>query len=354
MLSRPRAARLLPAALVLFAFGLLLPSRLVGEETAQKPVKMIFDTDLGNDVDDTMAVSVIHALVNRSECELLAVTVTKDNPFAGPCIDVLNTFYGRGDIPIGTVRNGVTPDDGKYLRQIVTATDNGKPRFPHKLQSGADAPEAVSLLRKTLAAQEDGSVVVLQVGFSTNLVRLLDSQADEFSPLSGPELVRRKVQYLSVMAGAFSPELVERRYCEYNVVFDIPSARRLVEEWPTPIVFSGYEIGWAIQYPGQSIQDDYRYVAHHPLAEAYDLYRGRQNDQPTWDLTNVLHAVRPERGYFDLSPPGRVTVEADGFTRFQPEENGPHRFLTVTPEQIARVREALVLLCSEPPKAPTR
>ena len=75
---------------------------------------------------------------------------------------------------------------------------------------------------------------------------------------------------------------------------------------------------------------------HHPIADAYDLYRGRKNPQPTYDLTSVLYAVRPDRGYFDLSPPGRVTVEDDGFVRFQPEANGPHRYLIATPEQVVR------------------
>ena len=40
---------------------------------------MTFDTDLGNDVDDAMALAVIHALESRGECELLCVTLTKDN-----------------------------------------------------------------------------------------------------------------------------------------------------------------------------------------------------------------------------------------------------------------------------------
>ena len=46
---------------------------------------------------------------------------------------------------------------------------------------------------------------------------------------------------------------------------------------------------------------------------------------------------------------GRVTVEDDGFVRFQPEANGLHRYLIATPEQIVRVQEALVMLTSQPP-----
>lgn len=322
------------------------------KDPARGPVKLIFDTDIGNDVDDAMAMAVIHALQSRGECELLAVTVTKDNPYAAAMVDLLNTFYGRGDIPIGTVRKGPTPADGKYLKRVAMAADDGHQRYPHDLTDGRKAPEAVALLRKVLAAQPDGSVVVVQVGFSTNLARLLDSKPDAASPLDGKSLVAKKVRLLSIMAGAFSPERVAKRAKEYNIVTDAPAARKLMAEWPTPVVASGWEIGHAIQHPAKSMQDDYGYVKHHPLREAYDHYRGLKNDQPTYDLTSVLYAVRPDRGYFTLSAPGRITVAADGFTEFAPEASGPHRYLSVTPEQIARVREALALLCSQPPGAP--
>jgi len=323
-------------------------------EPGPQPVAMIFDTDLGNDVDDAMALAVIHALADRGQCELLAVTVTKDNPYAGPCVDLINTFYGRPEIAIGTVRDGMAPQDGKYIRQLATAGGDGRPRYAHDLAHGADAPEAVGLLRKTLAGRPDGSVVIVQVGFSTNLARLLDSRPDGNSPLDGKSLVQQKVKLLSIMAGAFTPELAAKHFCEYNVKIDVPNARKVIHQWPTPVVFSGWEIGHAIQYPAESVLEDFGCVKHHPIAEAYDLYRGRKNPQPTYDLTSVLYAVRPDRGYFDLSPPGRVTVEDDGFVRFQPEANGPHRYLIATPEQVVRVQEALVMLTSQPPSHPIR
>ena len=168
-------------------------------DSPQPPVSLIFDTDIGNDVDDAMALSMIHALESRGECRLLAVTITKDNRYAAPLVNLWNTFYGRPDTPIGMVAKGVTPEDGKYLRQVVTAEDGGKSRYPHKLQSSSDSPEAVALLRKVLAGQPDGSVVIAQVGFSTNLARLLESKPDNVSPLSGMDLVKAKVRLLSTM-----------------------------------------------------------------------------------------------------------------------------------------------------------
>jgi purine nucleosidase len=325
----------------------LLTANAVAQQ-ASEPLRLIFDTDMGNDVDDALAMGVIHSLVSRRECRLLAVTVTKDNPLAGPFVDAVNTFYGRGGIPVGVVRGGVTPAAGRFL-PMVQQRDGDVLRYPHDLASGDDAPEATKLLRQILSQQPDASVVIAQVGFSTNLARLLDTPGDEHSPLTGRELAARKVKLLSIMAGSFQPIGDNPRYREYNVVTDIPSARQVVAQWPTPVVFSGFEIGIAVPYPAVSIERDYGYVQHHPLAEAYRLYNPPPHNRPTWDLTSVLYAAYPDRGYFDLSPPGRVTVEDDGFTRFDPDPAGTHRYLILNDRQKIRVQEALVQLSSQPP-----
>ena len=62
---------------------------------AQAPTNIIFDTDMGNDVDDALALAMLHAFQSRHEINLLAVTITKDNKWAAPYVDVVNTFYGR-------------------------------------------------------------------------------------------------------------------------------------------------------------------------------------------------------------------------------------------------------------------
>lgn len=311
-------------------------------------VRLIFDTDMGNDIDDALALGVIHALQSRGECELLAVTISKDNPFAAPFVDLVNTFYGRGSIPIGVVRNGKTPEDSKYIRVPSEAVDaHGRQRYPHKLQSGKDAHEAVGLLRQVLAGQPDGSVVLCVVGFSTNIARLLESRPDDHSRLAGRELVERKCRVLVMMAGMFT---AENRHKEYNVFVDLDAAKKVFAGWPTPVVISGFEIGRAIKYPATSIDRDYRYVKHHPLREAYGLYQMMPYDRETWDLTAVLYAVRPDRGYFGISAPGTVTVDQQEITQFARSDMGKHQYVTVNAEQIARVREALIELASQPPE----
>ena len=318
-------------------------------EGPRRPIPLIFDTDVGNDIDDVLALGIVHALESRGECELLAVTITKDDPQSAPFVDAVNTFYGRGEIPIGVVRRGQAWDPSRYTG-LADQHDGSQPRYPHDLLRGDDAPEAVSLLRKTLAAAEDGTVVIVQVGTSTNLARLLASPPDAVSPLNGTQLVKRKVRLLSVMAGAFVP-IDGQPYRETNVTGDIQSAQALADAWPTPIVYSGFEVGIAITFPAKSIERDFAYVPHHPLAEAYLLHSPLTHDRPSWDLTSVLYAVRPDQGYFDLSPRGRVRVAADGQTLFTPASDGPHQYLMATPEQRSRVQEALVQLASQPPAA---
>lgn len=343
---------ILPMAAAAAAFALafsLDSSSARADDAGAEPVRLIFDTDICGDCDDVLALGMIHALQSRGHCRLLAVTVSADNNQAAPFVDAVNTFYGRGDIPIGVVGKGGVVEKSAFLSLVDEKDASGRDRYPHDLRSARSAPSATEILRKTLAAQPDHSVVIAQVGFFTNLARLLDSPADAHSPLDGRELVRRKVRLLSLMAGSFTPIEGNPRDLEYNVVRDVPSARIVAARWPTPMVYSGFEIGIALPYPAVSIERDYRYAPHHPLADAYIRRNPPPHNRPTWDLTSVLYGVLAARNYFDLSPAGTIAFEEDGHTRFKASSGGSHRYLILRPEQKPRVLEALVQLSSQPP-----
>jgi len=194
-----------------------------------------------------------------------------------------------------------------------------------------------------LASERDQSVTIVQVGFSTNLARLLDARADTISPLSGVELAAKKVRLLVAMAGSFPP-----KQPEFNVATDIPSAQKVFNEWPSPVVFSGFEIGEAMLFPARSIEHDFSWVRDHPVADAYRNYMHMPYDRPTWDLTAALFAVRPDAGYFSLSENGTVRVDDKGLTHFTPEAGGKHRYLILGVAQKARTLEAMILLASQP------
>jgi len=328
--------RLLSAVLLALLITCSVPAQ-------TRPVPVIFDTDMGNDIDDALALAILHALESRGESKLLAVTITKDNPYAAEFVDVVDTFYGRGQIPIGIVKNGKTPQDSPMIHEPSERKKaDGSYIYPRRLALGA-APDAVAVLRRALAAAPDASVVIIQVGFSTNLARLFDAPADSTSPLSGAQLAAKKVKLVSAMAGNFAEAKPE-----FNIATDIPAAQELCDRWPSPIVFSGFEIGVALPYPATSIEHDFSWVPDHPVAEAYRNYMHMPYDRPTWDLTAALYAVRPEANYFSLSPNGTVRVDEKGNTHFTPAPEGKHRYLMLESGQKARTLEALILLASQP------
>ena len=309
----------------------LLAALCCGMAFAAEPVRLIFDTDIGNDVDDALALAMIHRLESLGEARLLAVTITKDCHFAAPYIDLVDTFYGRPGIPIGAIPPGTPP--GKDTPMIQGPVESGF--YPHKLTDQRNAPDAVAVLRRVLRAEKDHSVVIVQVGFSSNLARLLRTDR---------ALIERKVKLLVAMAGAFPTGKKE-----FNVYSDVPAAQQLFAGWPTPVVASGFEVGLSILYPAASIERDFSYVPHHPIADAYRLYMKMPYDRPTWDLTAALYAIRPDAGYFGLSAPGTITVDDGAITHFTESPTGKQRYLTVTPEQRVKVLAAMIELASAPP-----
>jgi len=309
------------------------------------PVPVIFDTDIGNDVDDALALAILNAAVSRGECDLLAVTITKSNPKAAEYVQMVNAWYKHGTIPVGLVKDGATPDEGAYIGKVIDSAKGAGFTWDAAL-----VEDSVVLLRRTLAAAEDNSVVIAQVGFSTNLARLLDTPADDISPMTGKELAEKKVKVVLAMAGGFSEQYKEHQ--EYNVVTDIPSAQKFFSQWPGPICASGFEIGPEVPMTGTAMMNDYNYVDWHPIKESYRFYKGGLDKEAwTWDLTCALEAVRSGRGYFRMSEPGTITVRDNGTTFFTPDEGGNRRIFEMpTDVEKVRIQEAFIYLCSEPVK----
>ena len=98
----------------------------------QRPVPVIFDTDIQGDADDVGAVAVLHALADREEADILAMGVSCKNPWSPLCLDALNTYYGRPEIPIGVVKGPAFYKPSPYAKNVAE-------EFPHRLKSAADA-----------------------------------------------------------------------------------------------------------------------------------------------------------------------------------------------------------------------
>lgn len=317
------------------------------EQPASGELKVIFETDIGNDIDDALALDMLYKYLDAGDIELLAIMINKEGAQPPEFTDIMNSWYGYPDIPIGIIHNGVECEhDATNYTQCVSVMENanGEPKFQRSLNDYTTLPEAHLLYRELLAQQPDHSVTIVSVGFSTNLVRLLDTPVDEFSKLTGQELVARKVKLLCTMAGCFNnPE-----WFEYNVVKDIPAAKKVFSEWPTVLVTSPFEVGMAIHYPGNSIENDFTWAAEHPLVEAYKCYQEMPYDRPTWDLTSVLYAVEGP-SYFNVSGPGIIEVSDQGTTLFTPEGNGNRYYLSVDSLQAEQIKQRFIQLITQQP-----
>ncbi|MFW6170802.1 MAG: nucleoside hydrolase [Planctomycetota bacterium] len=308
-----------------------------------EPVPVILDADMESDVDDVGALALLHSLADLGEANILAVVISAGNPHSAPCADRINAYYQRADLPIGNVKGKPVqrPSEAgqavlrnsRYARQVAEA-------FPGTIASGDEAADAVTVYRRILAKQPDRSVVIVTIGYKTNLRDLLLSKPDRYSDLSGVDLVRQKVAQWVCMGGNFA-----RRRVESNLVWDAPASTYAIDHWPTPILFSGWEIGAAIHTGGKLAETP----ADSPVRRAYELYRGHVGGtRESWDQSAVLVAVRGPGDYWSVSPPGRVRAE-NGVTHYEPDPNGNHTYLIekADPKSIAA---ELDLLMAQPPQ----
>ena len=135
---------------------------------------------------------MLHYYEQQGRCKLLGVVVDREGEDCAACTDVMNTYFGRSDVPIGLVRDGI---------KNPTVWIDYK-ALPRSIDDYSALPDGWQLYRRLLAAQPDHSVSICSVGFAVCLAQLLESVGDAYSPLSGVELVRRKVKCLYIQGGS--------------------------------------------------------------------------------------------------------------------------------------------------------
>lgn len=283
-----------------------------------EPVKIIFDTDMANDCDDAGALAVLHALADLGEAEVLAVVTNRKDPSnaSAAAVDVINTWYGRGDIPIGTDKDGSkTPARWNKPSSYCGAL---RDEFPHDAKPDDQMPDALDVYREALRNQPDGSVVICSVGALSNLEDLIRAE---------PELVKAKVKQLLVMGGGF-PRTARP---ETNIKLDPAAAVTVTNEWPTPILWQGYEVGAAMNN-GVELKDA---PMENPTRRAYELrpfheFRSLDHGKPNHDLATVLLAVRgAQEEYWTVVEDGRAIFDSDGHSEWRQDWNKSHAYVRI-------------------------
>ena len=267
-----------------------------------KPVPVIFDSDMGPDYDDVGAITLLHAFADSGYINILATVASTKYEGVAAVFNVLNTYFNRPGLLIG-VPNGKALE----LKDSQHWTDTLLLNYPHKIKKNDEALSATEVYRKALASQPDGSVTIITVGFLTNLSDLLQSSSDKYSTLRGKELVRKKVKQLVCMAGSFPAGN------EFNVRMDAASSKIVFENWETPILFSGVEIGMKIKTGLPLIND--RSIKNSPVKDVFRIcVPMSQQDSAgrmSWDQTAVLIAAKGYKPWWNIQT-GKIKIAEDG------------------------------------------
>lgn len=277
-----------------------------------KPVKIIAGTDWWTDCDDAVALRVLARAQQRGDIELLGVAVNACMEDSAPSLDAYLSLEGLPNLPLGI---------------DLAATDyGGKPPYQRRLaalpgsRSNAQCEDGVRLYRRLLARSEE-SVDIIEIGFQQILANLLLSGPDEFSPLTGEQLVRQKVRKLWAMAGRWdNPE----GGFEHNLA-KTPRARAaahlVCQRWPSPVCFLGFEVGESVITGGGLPEGD-------PLRQIL-IDHGTPAGRCSWDpMLALLAVIGDERAAGYGAVRGRARVDAQsGKNTFVPDENGSHSYV---------------------------
>jgi len=305
------------------------------------PVKnLIIDTDLSSDVDDCGMLAISNQFANNGEARILGVMINDGDPWTPACASAIMTYYGRPDVPIGVGRNLPLNTTSPYTQQVAQS-------FPNRIvknsnpPNNAKLPEAVALYRQILAAQPDHSVVIVSTGALTNIGRLLMSGPDQYSPLNGVDLVNQKVSYGAIMGGIYPQSSVPAfDFAEFNFTSDAPSTTEVINNFPRPLVFDGFEIGVNI-LTGSTLIDPQT----NPIALAYQLYVGAGNNRNSWDPSCAFTAVRGLAGVWKAQTGGSLTItdaQADDLWVTSPVKNQLYLVQYVDPSVVAATFEQLI------------
>ena len=291
-----------------------------------KRVPIIFDSDMGPDYDDVGAITLLHALADSGQAKILATIASTKYDGVACVLNVLNTYFNRPNTPIAVPKgNALTLRDWQHW------TDTLIQKYPHSIKTNEEVPDATELYRKVLSKQPDHSVTIVTVGLLTNLSNLLLSKGDKYSFLDGKELVKQKVKQLVCMAGRFPSG------SEFNVNRDAAASQNVFSNWPTNILFSGFEIGWKIKVGLPLIHNNA--IHSSPVKDVFRISIPMAAEDSagrmSWDETAVLVAIKGYQPFYRLEY-GRILVAADGSNTWSLEGKQQAHLVEAVPPEVVR------------------
>jgi purine nucleosidase/pyrimidine-specific ribonucleoside hydrolase len=297
-----------------------------------KRIPILLDTDIGDDIDDAYALSLI---LGSPELDLRGVTtVFGSTPHRTRQAQTLLKLAGRPEVPVASgcgevlsvrqhawpkpkLHEGLPYSQPAFHRLAGVAPVQDASALPAAELPTPDPRHGVDLLIETIM-EGGGDVVPVAIGAFTNIAMALVKEPR----------IRARIPRIVVMGGVF-----DRQYCEWNIRCD-PTAAAIVAESGVPMRWVGLDVTLRCVFDQGHLDRlgaGTRSMAKN-LAHATRLWQGsHSNHFPTLhDPLAVETLFRPD---LVKTKRGKVSVELGGdatygYTTFKEDAAGPHEICT--------------------------
>jgi len=304
---------------------------------AKPPLGVVFDCDMGESIDDALALAALYGLDGKNECRVVAVSTTNPTLASAAFCEVMGRFYagavsaqfaaaGR-TLPVGMATSGIRKmETPMLLEPLARKGADGAPVYNHGIQGLVDTADPAAVVRNAFTAQHDQNAALVLAGPAVTVAAAL--------ALPGvKDLIARKARYLVA---------VERGLAAHPA-----SAKTLFAEWPGAIFVVPESMGEVYKFPASAISTAFSWSPNHPVVDAFRAAGNK--DAPAAGALAALHGVRAEKKYFDVSPAGRFELGADGKLTLKPSADGKHHWLEPDAAQAEAAMAAMVELASAKP-----
>jgi len=293
---------------------------------------LVFDSSLEDEIGQVLALTMLLAYESKREVRLTSLSISRNNLRIAAFCDLMGRFFGSSPT-VGMAESGPAKTSVPPFLQAVLAKQNSedKPVYMRTITQLNDTADPLALIRNALTAQQDQNTVVILAGAPVNLLGVIALPGNK-------QLIQKKVRNL-VLAPPFN---------------DPEGISRLLQDLPGAATLAGDDLGQALPFPADSIDQDFEWATNHPLVDAYRAAKAMPYNASAPAMAAVLYAAHPDENYFKLSEPGTIRVTSSGSVEFASNPQGKHRQLLVNPEMRDQVIRVYRQIVSTKPPEPRR
>jgi hypothetical protein len=296
------------------------------------PLGIVYNPSM-NRPDAALALAMLYGFQGKREARIGSVCVTGSGLDAAVYCDLVARFYNLGPVrgandvlPAGLTADGPLPANPPMVKTAVAGA------YPRTVKKVSDTSLAEAVIRNGVIY--NAQAVMILSAPATSLAKSLDLQGTK-------DLYKERVKALIVV--------------DSGIQQDVPAMRKVLGEFPSPIVFCGKEVGESLPWPGANIDRDFAWAeGKHPVIDAYRDYNPTPFDAPSYDIAAAFYAVRPESGLFTLSEPGTLAVDDSGRFKFIAGGTGKVRSVSFDAAKKAAILDSFVEIASAKPVPPAK